>query len=414
MRDLPAWITDPELAPAWERIRLRFENAGLVAQGAVIVPLASRDERQAIGALLGRTLTSDRIRVDLADLDTRLRERSGVGGVEAVLTRLAGRAPQNRPALRAARDDARERPLAVASELVDAAWARDWIVGLRRTGLLTNRDQAERIVRDAARVLIDLTDPDRAPRAQSRVELGARLLGDAHALDRDRLVHQVVLRGLAAAAGVPVPDESGQRGELWASFGVEPDLLSRTCLVWGLRIDGDNPVGKRLSVAADAGDPVHVTEWDLRRVADFRPVSGAQVLVCENPRVVEAMAEERLSGWSGVCTSGMPNLVVDRILTALDTGGATLFYHGDFDWPGLAIANRAIANYAVRPWRMTAQDYLAAVRADGPELVGRPVEPAWDVELGEAMRRHGRAVHEESVLTGLLDALSDPTDHAIS
>ena len=53
-----------------------------------------------------------------------------------------------RPALRAARDVARERPLAVAAELVDAAWATDWIAGLRRTGLLTNRDQAERIVQE--------------------------------------------------------------------------------------------------------------------------------------------------------------------------------------------------------------------------------------------------------------------------
>lgn len=407
MSDLPTWITDPAAASAWERIRVRFEQAGLVPLGSVTAPLTSRAQRQAVGALLGRTVTSDRIRIDLAALDTRLRERSGAGGLQEVLTRLAGRAPQDRPALRAAAGDARDRPLAVAAELVGAVWAGEWIAGLRRTGLLTNREDAEGVARASAAVLNELTAPDRPRRTQSRVELGARLLGDSHALDRDRLVHHVVLRGLAAASAVPPPTGSRRREELWAAYGVEPDLLSRTCLVWGLRVEGEEPLAQRLALAAETGDPVHVTEWDLRRAGPLRPVPGTRVLVCENPRVVEACAEAGLSGWASVCTSGEPNLVVDRVLTELVAGGATLLYHGDFDWPGVAIANRAIAKYAVRPWRMAAEDYVQALSPGAPELVGRPVEPCWDAELGAAMRTYGRVVHEESVLASLVSTMAD-------
>jgi hypothetical protein len=54
---------------------------------------------------------------------------------------------------------------------------------------------------------------------------------------------------------------------------------------------------------------------------------------------------------------------------------------------------------------MDADDYVSAVRADGLELRGAEIEPRWDPELGAAMRRHGRAVHEESVLAGLLQSL---------
>ncbi|MBT2512200.1 DUF2399 domain-containing protein [Arthrobacter sp. ISL-30] len=46
------------------------------------------------------------------------------------------------------------------------------------------------------------------------------------------------------------------------------------------------------------------------------------------------------------------------------------------------------------------------MRPDGPALVGRQTEPAWEPELGAAMRSHGRAVHEESVLPLILDALA--------
>jgi uncharacterized protein (TIGR02679 family) len=56
-----------------------------------------------------------------------------------------------------------------------------------------------------------------------------------------------------------------------------------------------------------------------------------------------------------VCTSGQPALVVLDVLAALR--GAELRYHGDFDWPGIAIAHRLIATAGVQPWRMTAADY---------------------------------------------------------
>ncbi len=407
MSGLPFWVCDPVLRPAWDRILIRFEKVGLEPQGRVQVPATSREERHALGELLGRTVTSAAVRIDLAALDQRLRERSTVGGLTVVLTELYGVPPRDRAALREARSAARERPLRLASELIEAPWVPEWVAGLRRTGLLTNRADAERMVRDAARVLHTLTGS--SPPAQSRVELSARLLGDAHALDRDRLLHQVVLRGLAAAAGTSVPEGARERERLWADSGVAPDLLSRTCLVWGLRVmSASDPVARRLSVATEAGDPVHLTAWDLRRADGLSVAKGARVLVCENPRMVEAVAERMVDGWAVVCTSGEPNLVVDEVLGRLAAAGAGLRYHGDFDWPGVAIANRVTARCGAVPWRMSAADYLAAVRPDGPALDGMPVEPRWDPELGAAMRNRGRGVHEETVLPGLLDELSRP------
>lgn len=403
MNALPVWIADPALKPTWERVASRLEQAGLVPEGAVRIRLASREERQAVGDLLGRTITGEAVKVDLAALDRRLRERSGVGGLTAVLLRL-GIDLQDRPAARAAKVESQQRPLSVAAAAIDAPWVPDWVAGLRRTGLLTNRENAESIARSAALVLNDLTGS--AKRSQSRVELGARLLGDAHALDRDRLLHQVVLRGLAAAAGVPLPANGRSREALWAQFGVDPDLLSRTCLLWGVRLTGDSSLAARLEAASCAGDPVHVTEWDLRRTPHFTPVPDTPVLVCENPRVIEGLAERGVRGWAAVCTSGEPNLVVDKVLRHLAQSSIELRYHGDFDWPGVAIANRAIERYGVVPWRMTVDDYSRAARADGLRLGDAAVEPVWDSELGAAMRTRDRAVHEESVLIELVDSLA--------
>lgn len=404
--DLPHWVSDPALDPAWERVLARLERGGLVPQGYVVLAPVSRAERQALAALLGRPTVRDRQRVDLAELDRRLRERSGVGGLLAALTAVTGREPQDRPARRAEREAAREGPLALAAELVREPWAHDWVAGLRRTGVLTGRADAEQVVRDAARVLGELPAPGAARHTVSRVELGARLLGDAHALDRGTMLDHVVLRALAAATGRPdVPASARGREELWAAVGVAPDLVSRTCLVLGLRVDGRSGLARRLDAAAEEGDPMHVTDWDLRRAGPLAPAAGTRVLVCENPRVLEAVAERGAGGWAVVCTSGEPNLVVDQVLGALALAGVELRYHGDLDWAGLALAERAVARHGVRPWRMCVDDYLAGLTAGAPALTGVPVEPSWDLELGPAMRRHGRAVHEEAVLGELLDAL---------
>lgn len=419
---LPEWVTAADLAPAWQRIRVRFEQAGRQAQGAVAVPCPSRGERHALGELLGRTITRDAVRIDLVVLDARLRERVTPGGIDAVLTGLFGTEPVDRPAARAARVQARQAPLERAGELVTAPWADEWIAGLRRTGVLVALPDAVTSVTEAATVLNAVTgdmasgaaaswataasSSSTASSRASRVELAARLLGDAHALDRDRPLHGIVLRGLAAASGVAVPTDARGIAELWARFGVEPDLVSRTCLVWRLRADGDGSLARRLDVAAAAGDPVHVTEWDLRRMASWRP--EPRVLVCENPRTLESIAERDVQGWSVVCTSGEPNLVADAVVGGVVGAGAPVFIHGDFDWPGVAIVNRAIRRHGVRPLGMSATDYLAGVVASAPLLGGVVEEPSWDGELGTVMRERGRALHEESVLVGLLALLEEP------
>ena len=99
------------------------------------------------------------------------------------------------------------------------------------------------------------------------------------------------------------------------------------------------------------------------------------MLVCENPRVLEAVAERFGGRLPVVCTSGRPALVVLDVLRGLS--GAELRYHGDFDWPGVMIANRLVAEVGVMPWRMGADDYTAALGPSGLPLarVVRRTEP---------------------------------------
>lgn len=410
-----AWLRDSALLPVWAAARVRLESNGVQPLGAVTVAGLDRDARHAVAGLLGRPVPRERTRIDLAALDTTLRERSGVGGLVAVLECLAGPV-RNRAAERSARAAGREAPyiqarawLADRPEIAARGWVEEWLSGVRRSGILS-RLPSERLAGDTLARALDLAAMmivDDEPAVVSRTELAARSTGDAHGLDDGSVLAQLVLRALAVAAEETPPATVAARRALWERYGVNADLVSSTCLVLGMRAEGDSPMAGRLRLAADAGDPVHLTAWDLAR-STGEAWPGTWVLVCENPRVLEAVAQARGGSVAMVCTSGMPGLVALEVLRRLAASGAELAYHGDFDWPGVAIANRLLGLVGVCPWQMSAEDYGSAARPDGPPLQGPPVLPLWDLELGVAMTRTGVAVHEEAVLNDLLDRLPTP------
>jgi uncharacterized protein (TIGR02679 family) len=399
----PAWLAEPALSRVWEAARGRLERNHLAALGRVVLTGLTRDERHAIGGLLARPVVADRVTIDLAELDQALARRSPYRGLAQTVVALTGRPVCDRRAERSAAAASREAPFALARDLLTArmfAWDEAWLGGVRRSGLLARTDDACGVVQRAVAVLGELTGSRRM--VTSRADLAARAAGDAHGLDDGTTLAQLVQRALALDAEVDLPTTTAARRRLWERYGVFVDSVSSTCLTLGVRArGGDGSCAQRLRLAAAAGDPMHLTPRDLR---DLDVSAHGDVLVCENPRVLEAMAERYGGSVPVVCTAGRPALVVLDVLRRLAAGGAALHYHGDFDWPGIAIANALVAEVGVTPWRMSASDYLAAARR-GPvalELMGTPVAARWDTALQSAMGARGVAVHQEAVLDDIL------------
>jgi len=80
-------------------------------------------------------------------------------------------------------------------------------------------------------------------------------------------------------------------------------------------------------------------------------------------------------------------------------------YHGDFDWPGIQIANTILSRHNAEPWRMSANDYRASA-IHSFALSGLPVAATWDSDLMPAMRELGRVIHEEQVTETLITDLA--------
>jgi uncharacterized protein (TIGR02679 family) len=263
-----------------------------------------------------------------------------------------------------------------------------------------------------------------------RAELAARVLGDAHALDAGEPTATLVLGALRHTDRVVATtdgsiDESPAEGgisavkpdtatcgrvtsgaaaaterdrHVWARSGVLVNELARPALVLNLPLADGSVWG------GTPGDPAHITLRTLVRSPPTLNVHGCIVSICENPNVVAIVADRLGAGALPiVCTEGMPAAAQRTLLLALAAAGATLRYHGDFDWPGLRIAATVMSLCGAAPWRLAGADYRACVgRLIGAPLLGPPASSPWDARLASLMLSHGLAIAEEATIDDLL------------
>jgi uncharacterized protein (TIGR02679 family) len=402
-------MPNPYDGPEYRRLltaaRRSLERTGGDLTGSVSVTHPDDAERKAIIGVTGqyRPEGTSRITVRLADLDAAVREATG-HGLPDLLAGL-GVPLRNRPAERqrlavesaAALRSAEKSPMHSLRE-----WFREWVSVVTWDGTMTRLVNVgeQRRVGQAVRVLEVLEA--RAGVPVQLAELAAEVTGDTKALNHGTTLSTLVMRALALRAGVHKPLTTEERRELWDSSGVVVDDLASRVLVLNLPSDGKG-LGEWLTGAARLGMPFYVTLQQLVELEVI--VRPLLVYVCENPAVLRRAAAELGAGSAPlVCTEGQPSTAFHHLAVALKRGGGELRYHGDFDWPGVAIAGSVMRRHGARPWRMSAADYIAGVRADVDyaRLTGTPQPTPWDPELGEVMTATGRALYEESVADALI------------
>ncbi|OPF80488.1 TIGR02679 family protein [Streptomyces antioxidans] len=414
------WLTGPGLTRLWEGIRKRLESNGVQATGSLRLAALNIQERNDLSLLLGKPLTGGAVTVRLDVLDARLRASAAGLGLRDTLEEL-GPPLTDRRAVRADATARREQVWSSLASSLDASplagqeWPRRWYDLLRRAGVPrgVTHDAAIWTLQQAVQVLAVLLGPERSGNALGRGELAAMTTGSAHGLDDGTWLARLVQRGVSLAHGTEFPDDAAGRRTLWRLVSVTPDEVSSTVLTYGLRPAGEGWRECALRERAKHHAETHLTPRDLHSLR-LRLPAATLIHICENPRVVEAAADAACVR-PLVCTSGSAATVVVTLLDALAATGCRFAYHGDFDWPGIVLANRVIRLYDAVPWRMGTADYehlAARSQAEGiPQLAldGQPVSADWDPDLAPAMTALGVALHEEATLDLLVDDLSRHT-----
>ena len=384
----------PGLEALWREAHRRLSSGKPVT--TLTVALDEPAQREALADLLGLArLPSESHPVRVAVLDDVLRDAVGLDTREVVteLVGPIGDAAGARAVARAEREElwtwVRGHPVVEAQPAL-----LEWVESLR---IVESVSETRRLVSDALDVVWCLP-ADGVP----RTALAQRAARDPHALDDDTRVGGLVVRALAVIHGVEPPTSAPARRALWERAGVSGDRLSTTVLAAGLRPRGDSLAAALLEHCADHGHAASLTLAHLRDVERLGVREGV-VHAVENPTVV-AIALDRFGADCPplICTAGWPSGAATTLLGLLGRDGVEVRYHGDLDGEGVRIAaHLALGFDHVVPWRMSAADYRAAVRDDGP-AVGRVTPAPWDPELAPTLVDHGVAVSEEQVADELL------------
>lgn len=395
----------PALSPLIDRLASRLRR-GKPLVGKLIIKNPTDAERDAIQSLLGRPPSSGLVvHVDLDRLAEMVRNAELAVDLSDAVVRLRGPIANEREALRQREQAWREMWDEAILTLGDHAKLIECLNTLRRDGtlrrfVLGDHYKGRSLLRDVIGVLLRLPHP-----GILLAELSAQTCGDSHALDRGQPVATLVLRCLSCLSGRDLPLSASERRNLWEAFGVASDELSGPVLVLNLRAHGEGPLACALNLHADSGEPYRISTRQLLREDATTTFVNREVYVCENPSVVSAAVRKfgyRSAGL--ICVEGHPRIAAHLLLSRLAACGVQLYYHGDFDWPGIAIANAIRRKYGAIPWRMNCADYERAALVGLP-LRGTLVTPEWDHPLAQAMKRYGRAVHEEAVVDALLSDL---------
>ena len=389
-----------ELSDLRARLRRRYELGPADGElPSIQVGKLNQTERAALASLVGRKGgVAASITIEVAEVDRTLSDAGIAPSLRAALELLDGPIAHRETELSRIRDS--------WAAVLAGCTHRDLIAYLSSPpnfGVL-KRISGDRP--DSASVICRQTEDvlGRLPAAGvPRAQIAAELLGEAHGLDSSRPVATLTLAVLRSRSSTDTSDDR----DTWATVGILVNELARPALFMNVPCSG---------LPASPGEPQYASLRLLaRRPPDWAVASGP-ILVCENPNLVAILADRLGTACPPVvCVDGHLGAAQRTILKQLKASGADLRYHGDYDWPGISIANNVIAKYGAAPWHFSAEDYVAAT-ACAPNLSaplsGRPVVASWDADLTTAMKKSGIKIEEEAIAQRIIDLLGKESLHA--
>lgn len=392
-------------------------------RGMVTVVLG-RMEQEELANLLGRPLgRSDRVRVQLPELDEALRRSRFRVRLTAVLEAGYGSLVTRRQE----REEAEGRWRAWLDHLEQVLPNRphvgNWFAGIEtgaspsgRWCRRTYREDPVAATRAAQSVGTALGSlPVQSGRYELLAVFAARLTGDPHALDAGQPAGALLMHTLAERFAPP--DEglrsSEARALLLDQAGLGVDQVSSTVLVANLAgaVCGGllHPV---VAAMVEYGGAWPLTLGEVRGWEEAIACQGRAYLV-ENPPVFSYLLSQvaKLPPQARptlICTGGFLSAAAVRVLDLLAVAGTDMYYGGDFDRNGLTIAKWLIERYGARLhlWRMGPVDYQMAVQGGGKFLSAEECEALAAIsgplaQTAQAVLGGGQAAYQERLVDQL-------------
>ncbi|MCR5817057.1 MAG: DUF2399 domain-containing protein [Ruminococcus sp.] len=242
--------------------------------------------------------------------------------------------------------------------------------------------------------------------------LSAEIMGNSHYFDQKETAGKLLISALGYLSE-KTGNSSEEIKEIYYYFGIEPDSITSTCAMLGIRMFNSNGEEHRAFKAfADNGDIAMLSAANLTNI-NSADCNKNTVFAVENPAVFMALVPDvKKKGYAMICTSGQLKMCVIKLLDMLANSECSIYYAGDFDPEGLQIADKLISRYKgyIHIWRMSIDDYLMIDKTETiSESRMKKLDKLNDEQLrklGEIIRNEGKAGYQELLISEMEEDIS--------
>lgn len=233
-----------------------------------------------------------------------------------------------------------------------------------------------------------------------------RITGNPHYFDKNKKLIQAIEMIVSEKDGRDYRSQlnAEEEVELLELVGLAKDDLHSFCTIYGLEAYIDGHISQQWHWANIEMNLQNIPLYSLRRIERIEPVIGNKVYVIENSGVYSSIVDKLDSVYPVVCTHGNLKLSGLLLLQKLAKSGTEIYYSGDFDPKGIAIAKHIQKmipkNFHI--WRMGVEEYklsLSSVPLSVSALERLNVERNDEFyEVVIEMKKEKKAGYQEALL----------------
>ena len=390
------------------------------AAGRISLKNASKEERKAIGGLLGKTFYEETICFSFSDFEKSL-QKTCYAPVEMkkVLEEYFGEELcTNRGKQEASRKEKQEFWERCCNHFRDSAAALLWlqaVISEKKYGYhLLNREyqnnptQAEALVRNVGQALEVLKRMEQAGEESPLAVFAAEISGNPHYFDRGTGAGQLLVQGICYLKKEALPGTAHDWRNLLQNAGVIPDNVSSMVHAYGLRLRNKNGWHPAYEAFCQLREPCVITMENLRGITGAQ-ATGKKAYVVENEMVFTWLlnrAEDKK--FTLLCTSGQLRAVAVEMISLLLESGTDIYYSGDLDPDGLGIADRLWQRFGnhIHMWRMSEADYEKSLSGESIDRLGlvklEHIKHPLLKKTAIAIQKKAHAGYQENILEELL------------
>ncbi|MDQ0243254.1 uncharacterized protein (TIGR02679 family) [Bacillus fengqiuensis] len=308
----------------------------------------------------------------------------------------------------------------LSATLPDGRWWWDWIQSkspdTRWIWSLYKQDEAD-LMQTLSSVFIAFQTLSN-DRPYVRLPLFAqRTTGNPHFFDYDQTAGKLLLHCMSVdqcqkglrTAGLPKGTE--EINELLGQYGLMRDDLWSFVTCRGLIAKNEKGIHPVWKAAAETDTVLNVPIKELLKINKAWTAKGNRVWVVENSSVCSTIVDE-VPAAPIICTHGQFRTASWVLLDLLIEAGCHLYYSGDLDPEGIAMAYRLKERYADRVtfWRMDESSYEKSGSEEDISSRLTRMESITSPELDaviNAMKRRKKAGYQEALITELISDIKE-------